>query len=383
MTKRAAIYDPYLDTLGGGERYCLTVAEILLAEGWQVDLFWSGDKDLLSQATKRFSLEINRLNIIPDIFHLPEKKLELIEENNLHSRTKRPNSLPKKVSEIFNRWQITKQYDLFFYLSDGSIPILFSRKNFLHIQVPFLNQPSILSQLKFNLIKHFVCNSEFTSSFYPYLHSPQKIVLYPPVDVEKFQPNQLKKNTILSLGRFDNILNAKKQDVLIEAFKSLYRNNKNWSLHLAGGSLTEPSNNHYLKHLKYLSQDLPIKISVNPTFEEIIKYYSEATFYWHAAGFGVDEKVHPESTEHFGISVVEAMASGAIPLVVNKGGLPEIIKNDFNGYTWDDIEELVAKTQLLLTSPKLLPQLSKNAVESSQSFSKSAFKEKFIKLVNE
>jgi len=41
---RAAIYDPYLDTLGGGERYCLTVAEILLKNGWQVDLFWSGPK---------------------------------------------------------------------------------------------------------------------------------------------------------------------------------------------------------------------------------------------------------------------------------------------------------------------------------------------------
>ena len=33
MRKQAAIYDPYLDTLGGGERYCLTIAEILLKKG--------------------------------------------------------------------------------------------------------------------------------------------------------------------------------------------------------------------------------------------------------------------------------------------------------------------------------------------------------------
>ena len=46
MEKRAAIYDPYLDTLGGGERYCLTVAEILLIAGWQVDLFGQGTKTL-------------------------------------------------------------------------------------------------------------------------------------------------------------------------------------------------------------------------------------------------------------------------------------------------------------------------------------------------
>ena len=50
MHKRVAIYDPYLDTLGGGERYCLTVAEILLKKGYLVDLFWSGDKDLIEIA---------------------------------------------------------------------------------------------------------------------------------------------------------------------------------------------------------------------------------------------------------------------------------------------------------------------------------------------
>ena len=58
MHKRVAIYDPYLDTLGGGERYCLTVAEILLKNNYQVDLFWSGDKTLIEKAEKRFSLNL-------------------------------------------------------------------------------------------------------------------------------------------------------------------------------------------------------------------------------------------------------------------------------------------------------------------------------------
>ena len=56
--KKAAIYDPYLDTLGGGERYCLTVAEILLKNGYKVDIFWSGDKTLIEKAEKRFSLDL-------------------------------------------------------------------------------------------------------------------------------------------------------------------------------------------------------------------------------------------------------------------------------------------------------------------------------------
>ena len=37
---KAAIFDPYLDTLGGGERYCLAFAEVLVGKGWEVDVEW-------------------------------------------------------------------------------------------------------------------------------------------------------------------------------------------------------------------------------------------------------------------------------------------------------------------------------------------------------
>jgi hypothetical protein len=39
---RAAIYNPYLDTLGGGERYTLAVATTLFKNGYQVDIEWKG-----------------------------------------------------------------------------------------------------------------------------------------------------------------------------------------------------------------------------------------------------------------------------------------------------------------------------------------------------
>ena len=68
MTKTAAIYDPYLDTLGGGERYCLTVAEILKKNGWKVDIFWSGGQDIIKKAENRFSLNLKDIHIQPDIF---------------------------------------------------------------------------------------------------------------------------------------------------------------------------------------------------------------------------------------------------------------------------------------------------------------------------
>ena len=52
---KAGIYDPYLDTLGGGERYVLAVANCWLKRGWNVNIFWEKVKFLLtfwSQLTK-------------------------------------------------------------------------------------------------------------------------------------------------------------------------------------------------------------------------------------------------------------------------------------------------------------------------------------------
>ena len=71
MRKQVAIYDPYLDTLGGGERYCLTIAKILLKKGYKVDCYGHGwDKGKLSHEDmyKTFNLSkinLNLSNVIP------------------------------------------------------------------------------------------------------------------------------------------------------------------------------------------------------------------------------------------------------------------------------------------------------------------------------
>jgi glycosyltransferase involved in cell wall biosynthesis len=232
-------------------------------------------------------------------------------------------------------------------------------------------------------IHNVICNSQFTSRFLTDFPKNKINVLYPPVDVEKFSTSEKKDNIILSVGRFDNILNAKKQDVLIEAFKKLCQNNSNfdWKLVLMGGSRDLPKDNHYLQHLQHLAKDFPIEFIVNPDFDELKHVYSQSKIYWHAAGFGVDEFIHPEQTEHFGMTVVEAMDSGLVPMVVAKGGLSEIVTEPENGFLWQTIDELVAKTQLLLVTPVDLKNLSIKAQEASQVFSKQVFEAKLLDLI--
>jgi glycosyltransferase involved in cell wall biosynthesis len=390
MTKKAAIYDPYLDTLGGGERYCLSVAEILLKNGYSVDLFWSGDRSLISRAQDRFSLSIDKINIVPDIFHIHKERIDLAldgqELPKITSKIIPHKNIYQKAKSIFEKYQITKKYDLFFYLSDGSIPIIFSKTNILHVQVPFLPKRSPLQiltdNIKLFLFKIIICNSEFTSRFTQSHLKTNKFILYPPVDIQKFSSSDKKSDIILSVGRFDNILNAKKQDVLINSFSKLSPKNPGWKLILAGGSLEKPENNSYLKHLRYISKNLPVEFLINPDFTTLKNTYSASKIYWHAAGYGVDENINPQNTEHFGITVVEAMSSGLVPIVVAKGGLPEIISDGKNGYLWSTTAELIAKTNLLIASPKIQKNMSQDALLSCEKFSKENFEKKLLSIIN-
>lgn len=385
---KAGIYDPYLDTLGGGERYCLTVAEILLKNGWQVDLFWSGQRDLLQQAKNRFSLKIDKINFVDDIFHLKKIKIDPQEDlNQIRAILNHPLLPHYKISKIIKNYQIMHQYDLIFFLSDGSVPLLFAKKNLFHIQVPFklkLNRlQKLLNALKLK-ISHptIVCNSNFTQKFTHQGLKQSGRVLYPPVDVDKFRVSKFKKNYILTVGRFDNILNAKKQDILIKAFAALSPRHPDWSLILIGGSAQDPDQNQYLLHLKKIAANLPIKFIINPPFSRLKKYYAKSKIYWHAAGYNVNQDEHPEATEHFGMTVVEAMASGLVPLVVNKGGLPEIVNHEQNGFHWFDIKDLVSQTENLILNPGKLKKMAETAKDDSQQFSKDNFAQKLLKILS-
>jgi hypothetical protein len=60
--KKALIFDPYLDTLGGGERYSLTFALGLLSQGYLVEVAWK-DSGTIRAAEDRFGLDLSKIKI--------------------------------------------------------------------------------------------------------------------------------------------------------------------------------------------------------------------------------------------------------------------------------------------------------------------------------
>ena len=75
------------------------------------------------------------------------------------------------------------------------------------------------------------------------------------------------------------------------------------------------------------------------------------------------------------------MAAGLVPLVINQGGVTEIVRDQINGFFWQNINQLVNITDHLIKSPTLLRQISRQAAIRSKEFSKEKFTYNFLKLI--
>ena len=343
-------YSPYLDTFGGGERYILTLASYLSQEHL-VDVFWD-DSNIKPPLSRFLKIDLTKTRFVKNIFG------------------------EKRLNKAFS----TFGYNLIFVLSDGSVPLSFAAKNILHFQVPF-NFPSadFKTKLKLKRYKYVICNSHFTKQFIDKSFGVDSKVIYPPVDVNSIKPGE-KENVILSVGRFSpNQLHPKKQEILIEVFKEIYKKAPSWRLILVGQVKKEDEK--YLRSLKKIARGHAIKILENASVEKLRKLYSQASIYWHATGFGEDEIKNPEKMEHFGIATVEAQAGGAVPVVIGKGGQKEIVEEGKTGKLWITKAQLYEATLNLIENPEVLNRLSQASIKNSKIFSQDSFFKEYEKII--
>lgn len=355
---RIGIYSPYLDTAGGGEKYMLTIGECLSGDN-EVDIFL--DNHLSSFPND----EIKKKN--EDLLGLDLSKVRYI---------KAPFGRGSSSKE---RYKFLKNYDVIFYNTDGSIFFSSSKKSIIHFQMPLKNSGAkgFLGSLKLKSWKKAIYNSKFTKEYIEKEWDIKGEVVYPPVDVEKIVPRN-KENIILSVGRFVKATKVKKHEEMIKAFGELQSKGfKGWSLYLAGGMSEGDSS--YLKDLEALALNLPIKFFPNISRDKLYKLYGEASIYWHFMGLGEED---PTRFEHFGITTVEAMAGGCIPIVINKGGQKEIVEDKVSGFLWNTLDELFKRTIEVTKDKNKREELSKGAVKRALKFDKTNFKTSIKEIVN-
>jgi glycosyltransferase involved in cell wall biosynthesis len=358
---RIGVFDPYLDDLGGGEKYMMILA-LSLVERHDVTVFWDNESDFAA-LKKRFGLPLEKIRHVKNIF--------------------------SSHVGFFERMKIASRYDAVVVLSDGSIPFIFPTKLYLHIQQPLPNQvgSGFKNNVKRRHISAIIYNSGFTKKFNdPLFPGVASAVIYPPVRVDvRYKTEDVRReNIILHVGRFrvNNlaIQDYKKQGFMVEAFKKMVDEGfSHWKFVIAASVKDEDAGEFHVLQKK--AAGYPVEFHINKTNKELFELYHKAKIYWHASGYGEDLQIHPELAEHFGISTVEAMGSGAVPVVIDCGGQREIVTDGKNGLLWNTQEELFEQTKKLANDAALWNKLSKNAIIRAKDFSEEKFKEAVLGLI--
>lgn len=334
---KIGFYNPYFDSMSGGERYLLTLASHW-SQSHDVFLFWD-DPEILARTQKRLNLDLSRVRTVENVF---------------------------KTKNVFKKLAVSRGYDLIFFLTDGSIPTTFAKRSILHFQVPFQDIP--VHPIKLLRFQAIVCNSFFTKDHLEPRVGKRSIVIYPPVESIK-RTGEPKKNIILSVGRFHPL---KKQDVLIEIFRK--GKFKDYTMVLSGG--LQPADQKYFNFLLSSAKNLSVKLYPNASYEKLVGLYNDARIFWHAAGYG---ETRPENVEHFGITTVEAMSAGCIPVVYNGGGQSEIINRNL----WNTPDECLDETEHIIQNKGALNGFGQDLIRQSKKFSVETFTKAFDVLLSD
>ena len=216
-------------------------------------------------------------------------------------------------------------------------------------------------------------NSRYTQRWINAYWNMPSTVLYPPVAVDRFAPGS-KGRRILSVGRFFAGNHNKKHLSMVYAFHRLLADGlTGWELHLAGGNTPGQRHEDYAEEVRTAAQGLPVHIHTDLPQDELSNLYATSSIYWHAAGYGESPTKQPGRFEHFGISVVEAMAAGCVPVVVGQGGLTELVRHEHDGYLWYTSDELRTHTKQLAQDAALRSRMAQAAIVSSRRFARAEF----------
>ena len=204
-------------------------------------------------------------------------------------------------------------------------------------------------------------------------------VVYPPVNTSFRHVD--KDKIILSVGRFalQGHGHRKNQEEMLEVYLRMQSERSlDWKYFSVGGLDVTPAHQAYFEQLSNLAAKSGAAVVANLPRHELTSLYERASIFWHASGYGQDQNVQPVLVEHFGISTVEAMAAGCVPVVINKGGQSEIVEHEVNGFVWETLDELKNYTTRLMSDTNLRLQMSAAARKRAQMFSRERFLTNFV-----
>ena len=215
-------------------------------------------------------------------------------------------------------------------------------------------------------------NSRFVQGIISKILHRSSLVLYPPVDVRAFSSDFSVEEKQGSMVAVVSSYTPKRH---LEQLPFIARNSK-YAKFVVMGKADEYSTS-ILTALKESAEKLKVEDRIvllrNVPFRELSKTLSEAKVY-----------LHMMPQDHFGISVVEAMASGCVP-VVHKSGGPwmDILDQQQGtyGFSYSTPKEAAKHIDMLVTHEDLRSKIALRASERAKKFDKTVFMNKIAEVV--
>jgi len=214
-----------------------------------------------------------------------------------------------------------------------------------------------------------IANSSITMDFLKQTwHGCDAQTLHPPVDTDYFALRGEKENLVVAVGVIQP--NKRFEDII----KAMRKVSSEYRLVIMG---YHHQNKYYLE-LQRLTDNIGlrdrVKIVLDPAREQLRDILSRAKIAVHASRF-----------EPFGISVVEGMASGCVPIVyegATSGPWVDIINKGEFGIGFTTIDELSEKIERIMNNERMCRHYSAGAMRRSKEFDTRVFQDKFTEILS-
>ena len=203
--------------------------------------------------------------------------------------------------------------------------------------------------------------SDFTRGFVAKKWERDSKTVYPPCPVEdysEFTNVKSRENLVVTIGR---IVPEKRFHLFIELARIVPK-----TRFVAIGSLSDETSAYYDQLKKSAPENVSFVLSPLRKVKDIL---ARAMAYVHCA-----------ENEHFGITIVEAMAAGCVPIVHDSGGPKEIVTSDV-GFRWSNLSVAARQIVMLAENDSLRRELSATASVRARQFRPEVFESEMTRIL--
>jgi len=210
-------------------------------------------------------------------------------------------------------------------------------------------------------IDRLLAVSDFTRKFVRDRWGREATTLYPPCPIDLYSNLTVqKRDLVVTVGRMA-------PEKRMELFLEIARRLPDIDFTIIGSIVTDKGS-YYDK----LRTAAPANVSfVVAPLRKVREILGSAKVYVHCA-----------QNEHFGITIVEAMAAGCVPVVNDSGGPREIVPHDV-GFRWKQVDDAVGQVSRLVKDDDVRRELSKSAVSRARQFGPDQFEGGLGKVLRE